>query len=100
MSEIVEFVEEVCGIYFRSILIPRKGARVPQHAHDHDHATYCGQGSAAMYVDGIYTRVVKAGEAAKVEAGKQHAFQALEDNTRLTCVHDVASALSIKKKGL
>jgi hypothetical protein len=60
MSELVEFVEEVAGHYFRSILLPRAGMRVPQHTHDHDHAT----------------------------------------GTRLSCIHDVASATSIKKKGL
>ena len=98
--EIVESVEEVAGLYFRSILIPEAGSWIPQHVHDHDHATYCGQGSAAMFVDGEFSRNVLAGQAAEVRAGRQHAFRALESNTRLSCVHNVASALSIKEKGL
>ena len=97
---VVEFADEVGGVYFRSVLIKKAGARIPQHIHDYDHATYCGRGSAAMLVDGIHTRDVKEGEAVLVVAGKEHAFQALEDNTRLTCMHDAASALSMKQKGI
>jgi quercetin dioxygenase-like cupin family protein len=99
MSEIVEFVEERGGIYFRSILLP-KGVRVPQHVHSHDHATYCGSGAALMLVDGIYMGIVSAGHAVEIKAGKQHEFEALEDGTRLACVHDVKSADSVKEKGL
>lgn len=100
MSEIVEFVEEVCGIYFRSILLPRAGMRVPQHSHDHDHATLVGAGTARLYVDGQPAGDFHAGRAVPIIAGKHHAFEALEPGTRLTCVHNVASALSIKNKGL
>lgn len=100
MSEIVEFVEEVKGIYFRSVLLPKAGARIPQHVHDHDHATFCGAGRALMIVDGVSQGEVLAGHAVPVLAGKKHEFVALEDGTRLTCVHDVASAESIKRKGL
>ena len=100
MSEIVEFVEEKAGIYFRSILIPEAGTWVPQHTHDESHATYCGQGSAAMYVDGEFVLKVFAGHAVEVEAGKQHAFRALENYTRLTCVWDAERALRLKEKGV
>jgi quercetin dioxygenase-like cupin family protein len=98
--EIVETVEEVAGLYFRSILIPEAGTWVPQHVHDHDHATYCGQGAAEMYVNGEWVRRVEAGQAVEIKAGKEHAFRAIENNTRLTCVHDVQSAESVKAKGV
>lgn len=91
-EEIVEFVDEVAGIYFRSILIPIAGTWIPQHVHKHTHATYCGQGAAAMYVDGEWVRRVEAGQVVEVKAGKQHSFRAIENNTRLTCVHDAKSA--------
>jgi quercetin dioxygenase-like cupin family protein len=99
-DEAVEFVEEVCGIYFRSVFLPKAGMRVAQHTHDHDHATYCGAGRALVIVDGESNGEVVAGRAVAVLAGKKHEFVALEDGTRLTCVHDVASAESIKRKGL
>ena len=100
MSEIVEYIEEVNGLYFRSILIPKRGMRVPQHTHDHSHATYVGQGKAALYVGHVRAGIYEAGRAVPVSAGAVHEFEALEDNTRLACVHDVESALSIKEKGL
>jgi quercetin dioxygenase-like cupin family protein len=100
MSEIVEFVEEVCGLYFRSILLPRAGMRVPQHTHDHDHATLVCAGAARLFIDDQPSGDYYAGHAVPVKAGKHHAFEALEPNTRLACIHDVASAMSIKKKGL
>lgn len=97
MSEIVEFVEQVSGLYFRSVLLP-KGTWIPQHAHDHDHATYCGSGKADMFVEGKFQRSVSAGQAVAIEAGKAHSFLALEDDTRLACVHDVESAESAKRR--
>ena len=100
MIEIVESVEEVAGIYFRSVLLQKAGMRIAQHTHDHDHATYCGAGRARLVVDGQERGEVQAGHAVEVKAGHRHEFIALEDNTRLTCVHDVRSALSIKEKGL
>lgn len=95
----VEFIEEVCGIYFRSILL-REGDFVTQHVHDHDHATYCGSGKARLWVDGEWKCDVEAGRAVEIKAGCNHAFQALTKETRLTCVHDVESAESIRKKGV
>lgn len=100
MSEIVESIEEVSGLYFRSVLLPKKGTRISQHVHEHDHATLVGQGKAALFVDGILFGIYEAGRAVPVTAGQQHAFEAMEDNTRLTCVHDIESAMRIKEKGL
>lgn len=92
-----EFIDEVAGLYFRSVVL-MAGMRVPQHVHPYDHATLCGCGSAVLYVDGEDRGVVKAGEAILIEANKQHEFEALEDYTRLTCVHDPRSAEAAKEK--
>lgn len=100
MSEIVESIEEVNGLYFRSVLLPKAGMRIAQHTHDHDHATLVGQGTAALYIGGVLSGIFEAGRAVPVMAGQYHAFEALADNTRLTCVHDIASAESVKEKGL
>lgn len=96
MNEIVEFADEVAGLYFRSVLLPI-GVKIPQHRHPYDHATYCGSGSAVMYVDGKRTRLVEAGQAVEIKANSFHEFESLENNTRLTCVHDTKSAESIKE---
>lgn len=97
MSELVEFIDEVAGIYFRSVLLPEAGIKVPQHQHPYDHATYCGSGSALMYVDGKRVKLVEAGQAVEIKANHLHEFESVEPNTRLTCVHDTRSAAFIKE---
>ena len=84
---IPEFVDEVCDIYFRSFVLKTKGASTGQHAHDHNHATYIGNGSVRATQDGELLGEFQAGQAIPILAGKEHNFEALEDNTRLTCVH-------------
>ncbi len=94
-NEIVETIHDLtdwCGIYMRSVLLPAKGDKVEQHAHTCAHPTYCGSGSAEYWEDGVLIGQVQAGGAVKVPAGKPHHFVALEDGTRLVCVHDVTSA--------
>jgi quercetin dioxygenase-like cupin family protein len=93
----VEFIEEVCGIYFRSIVL-EKGECVPQHSHDHDHATLCGSGKARLWVNGLWAQDIEAGHAVPILAAEHHIFQALEDGTRLVCVHDVVSAEAAKRR--
>ena len=51
MSEAtIEFIDEVCGIYFRSILLKNRGDEVTQHKHDYDHATFVGSGAVVAFV--------------------------------------------------
>jgi quercetin dioxygenase-like cupin family protein len=98
--ETVEFVEEVAGIYIRSVLLQEANLKIDQHVHDYDHATLVCAGSVRLYVDGVPHGVFKGGEAVCIKAGKKHEFVSLEPNTRLACIHDVASAMSIKERGL
>lgn len=97
--DFVEFVDEVCGIFFRSILL-QKGEKARQHVHDHDHATYVGSGSVLLWADGELAGAFMAGTAIPVYAGVRHEFEALENDTRITCVHTAASAESMKAKGV
>jgi quercetin dioxygenase-like cupin family protein len=96
----VERIEEVCGIYFRSVLLEKAGVVIPQHVHDHDHATFVGSGRARVWIDGVWSGDYGAGWAVPIKAGCYHVFQSIEPMTRLTCVHDIESAESVKKKGL
>lgn len=96
----VERIEEVAGLYFRSVLLPHAGMLIDQHIHDHAHATYVGNGKARAWADGSLIGEYGAGSAIEIKAGVYHQFQALEDNTRLTCVHDIASAESIRERNL
>ncbi len=94
-AEVVEQIHDLtdwCGIYIRAVLLEKAGDRMEQHVHSYAHPTYCGSGSAEYWEDGVRIGIVKAGEAAKVPAGKSHAFVALEDGTRLACMHNADSA--------
>jgi quercetin dioxygenase-like cupin family protein len=97
MLEIVEFVESIADVYFRSVFLAFKGTKIPQHKHDEDHATYVGQGKARLYVDGQFQQDIEAGHAVLVKAGKDHIFEALENNTRLTCVWSAEAAARLEK---
>lgn len=89
---------EAAGLYFRSILLAHAGHVVPQHVHDHPHATLVASGAARGWSGNACLGDRVAGEAFEIEAGSDHTFMALEDGTRLVCVHDVASAESVKAK--
>ena len=92
----VERIEEASGFYFRSIILHR-GCFIPQHIHDHDHATLIGFGRARGWSGEEWIGDKGIGEAFEIESGKTHTFQALEDNTILICVHDIESSRSIKE---
>lgn len=96
----VQYIEEVCGIYFRAVELLRAGDRIPQHAHDHDHASFVGRGSVVVRVNGEELGYFAAPKAIPIMAGAVHEFEAQEDNTLVCCVHNIESAESIKRKGL
>lgn len=96
----VERITEAAGLYFRSLWLPVAGMVVAQHVHDYDHATLVGSGRARGYCDGQLLGEKGRGEVFEITAGCAHAFEAVEPETLLVCVHDLASALSVKRKGL
>ena len=89
----VEYIEEVCGLYFRSVFLRDAGMIVWQHVHDHDHATFVGSGAVRAWVGDACLGDFEAGRAVGIKAGAKHLFQALKPNTRLACVHDVRQIL-------
>lgn len=86
------------GIYFRSIIL-LKGKAVSQHSHDHEHATFIGSGLVRGWKDGVWCGDKGPGDAFDVPAGTAHCYLALE-TALVACTHDVASAMSVKEKGL
>ena len=99
-SLLVEHITEASGLYFRSITLPEAGTYIPQHTHDHDHATLVCSGKARAWCDGICIGDKGKGEVFEVTAGHKHEFVSLEPNTMMVCIHNIESAMSIKQKGL
>lgn len=97
---IVERIEEVCGLYFRTMLLTYANTTIPQHSHDHDHATLVCAGKVRVWIDGKHLGDYSAGMAIPIKAGAKHLFHSLEPMTRLSCVHDIASAEAVKQGGL
>jgi quercetin dioxygenase-like cupin family protein len=89
-----EDVNEVDGIMFRTVMLPKAGMIAGYHSHDYAHASYIGAGSATLFFDGVFQGEHKAGTSLSIPADTAHSWQALEDNTRIACVHrsDVAEA--------
>lgn len=85
----VEYVDDVGGLYFRAVLLPNVGDKVPQHVHDHEHVTVVASGKARLFVDGEHKEDIAAFRAIVIEANREHMFEALEPNTRLACVHQL-----------
>lgn len=85
----VEYIEDVCGIYFRGICLANALEAVPQHQHDHDHATLVASGAVRVWVENEYLGDFASPKAIEIKAGKAHIFQALEPMTRLYCVHNL-----------
>lgn len=75
--------------YYRSVLLARAFTCIPQHTHDHAHDTLVCSGRARGWSDGQWIGDKEAGEAFEIAEGKKHIFQALEDNTRLACIHNL-----------
>jgi|CXWL01.1.fsa_nt_gi quercetin dioxygenase-like cupin family protein len=95
----VETIAERDGWYYRTICLAQPGTVVPQHVHDHDHETRVESGAARGWQDGEWIGDKAAGQSFHIPAHRTHLFQAIAPDTRLTCVHNIESALSLKRKG-
>ena len=84
-----EYIDEVMGLYFRAILLPNKGDIVPQHIHNYDHVSLIASGKVRLTVEGRPEGDFEAFRAIVIKANKLHVFEALENNTRLACVHQL-----------
>ncbi len=93
---VVENIQFIGNLYFRSVLLKEANTMIPQHDHAHDHATYIGSGKVRLWVNGKYQGDYEAGQAVEIKANQKHMFLSLEPNTRLTCVHDMNSAALIE----
>lgn len=88
-EQAVEYIDDVCGLYFRAICLENAGDAVPQHAHDHDHVTLIASGKARLWIEGVWVEDIHSFKVIEIEAGRKHVFQALEPMTRLVCVHNL-----------
>jgi quercetin dioxygenase-like cupin family protein len=98
--EIVEGIHEIDGVYFRIYSVEEPFVLLPQHAHEYSHATVVCSGAVRLWRSAELVGDFRAGDVIEIRAGEKHHFQTLERRTRIACVHNMQSALSIKEKGL
>lgn len=79
------------GVFVKQIVIPRRGTIVPTHKHAWSHTTMVAKGAVLVWRDGELDGRVDAPTGILVKAGVGHAFQALEDDTILYCIHGDSS---------
>jgi quercetin dioxygenase-like cupin family protein len=96
--EIVEGIHEIDGVYFRIYSVEKPFVLLPQHAHDHTHATIICSGSVRLWRSVELVGDFHAGDVVEIKAGEKHHFQTLQPRTRIACVHSIESAQSIKDK--
>lgn len=79
------------GVFIKQMHIPKKGALVPQHEHHWDHTSLLARGSVLVWKDGVLCGREEAPTGIFIKAGVRHAFQSLEDDTVIYCIHGVHS---------
>lgn len=81
-----EWLETEGGICVRMIYLEKAGYVVPQHTHEYGHTTLISSGAAALWVDGAWQGDFVAPCLRYVQPNAEHVYQALADNTVLSCI--------------
>lgn len=82
----VEFVGDAEGIAIRSTTLEKAGDCVGQHSHPYSHATLVGNGAVRVWVNDLWRGDFRRGDPIGIKAGCSHIFQALEDDTFMSCL--------------
>lgn len=84
-----EYIDDVCGTYFRGYCLEEAGTYFKQHSHDYSHATLIATGGIRVWVEDKFIGDFYAPKAVEIEAGKKHTFQSLRPQTWFYCVHNL-----------
>jgi len=87
----IEF-QTIDDVFIKVMQINKAGTYVPQHSHAYDHGSFLAHGSIRVWQDGKLDADYHAPCLLHIRAGVKHLFQALEDNTRVLCIHNVSRA--------
>jgi len=84
----------------KQTVVQKARTYLPQHAHQLSHLTTVAKGSVSLWRDGVFDGEFTAPHGLYIEAGVQHLFMTLEDDTVLYCIHSLATpdALRVLKE--
>lgn len=77
------------GIMTKVIHLKSANTYIPQHSHKYDHSTVLAAGSVRGWKDGELLGDFTGAQPIFIEAGHQHTFMSLEDNTVVLCIHRI-----------
>jgi hypothetical protein len=78
------------GVFVKSMMCPRAGTIVPQHAHRYDHLSMLARGAVRVWKDGKMVGVFTAPAGIPIPANSMHTFHTLEPDTLIYCIHNVS----------
>lgn len=78
----------VANVFVRMMNFEHKGDIEQGHSHNHDHTSILSSGAVKATVNGKET-VFQAPALIFIAKGLRHQFEALKDNTVLSCVHAI-----------
>lgn len=76
-------------MFIKQLHLPKALTLVAQHVHTYDHQTLLASGSVTVWREGKIVGTFEAPDVIRIPAGEAHAFQALEDDTILYCIHNL-----------
>lgn len=79
----------VDGIFIKQMLLAKAGYIAPQHVHAYRHHSMLARGAVRAWANGQYLADFQAPVPILIEAGVQHTFMALEDDTVIYCIHNL-----------
>lgn len=78
------------GVFVKTMVLHDVDMFVPQHSHAYDHTSFLAKGSVRAWADGEFVGEFRAPHPIFIAAGVKHAFQSLEPNTLVLCIHNVS----------
>ena len=79
-------------VFIKQLSVPRAGTVLEQHQHAYNHTSMIAAGAVSVWVDGAHRGDYQAPTGILIEAGRNHFFRTLADNTVIYCIHNLARA--------
>lgn len=80
------------GVFGKTIVLPKSGLVVPQHAHTYPHVSVLVRGTIRAWAGGECLGDFTAPVGITIAAEIKHTFLTLTDDVIILCVHDIGTA--------
>jgi quercetin dioxygenase-like cupin family protein len=84
------------GIFIKEMRIAKAGTLIPQHSHRYDHTSMVARGAVRVWQGEDELGEFKAPCGLFIKGGEKHLFLALEDETIVYCIHNLAHSGTVE----